>query len=866
MYFAEFYVDKNGNLVEPYAAAIAPSDKLTFSETVGYDSPAEKTVKVTNTGVNDLYAAYNLSGTSPSAFVLTTPGAMSGAVASGNSIDLKVKAAVGLEAGTYSAVLDVFVSTDSAIAGTQTGSVTSPVTQASIDLELTVSAGEKLKIVTLPTFGMEYGTTFGGATVKSKGSVKGVDTNQELVEKGSWSFADPTAAPEAGTTTASVTFTLSNPLVNGVTYERTITTDVSIDVDRKAITGTVSIGGDTAVGGILTSSAVGIIPAGAQSGLFYEWYKNDVKVASGAGVTTYTAAGASAGDMIQLKVTGTGNYTGTVASSKTEVGKIALSGAPTILHTTLTPGSILTASTGSIVPSSATLSYKWYVSGSAASIGSGDTYTLTKNELGKEVYLTAEGTGDYQGTVQSSMLSIPALAPDGMTASLAPGNASATGTWSANANGAPVTYYYKLTFKTPVVTTTFKIYTYETGSVPATDTAIVTDGATGYIFTTGGATYIDISGSGATSGASVYLVTGPAVAGSVTSGGVVTQATSGSITATSKVFSGLTNGVEYTLEVHAQNAIGTTAAVTAKATPVASTSGNRPGGGGGGGSAVTTKYTVTYDAGEHGTIAEKTEQVEKDKSPKGVKVTADEGWVFAGWSKDGKTVIDLKDIKVTGAMKLIAVYEKDDKIVIPDSVPDDLRFLQVSKGEISSGYVSGYTDGTFRPDNAITRAEVAAIVAKTINYEKEKGKSYTNTPFGDVARSEWYADDIGFVASLGVIAGYKDGTFKPNSNITRAEFVTMAMKIDRVVNSSKSFKDVSDADWYAEYVKSAAEKGYATGYLDGTFRPNNPITRAEAVTIINSIIGLEPSTGQMSFTDVPESHWAYNNIKAAAGK
>ncbi len=530
------------------------------------------------------------------------------------------------------------------------------------------------------------------------------------------------------------------------------------------------------------------------------------------------------------------------------------------------------------------------LSGTALSIKNGDTDTVTTSGsgFGDPIYVstndsivevnattgavtakavgTAEIRVSYAGDTNhnpSAQTSLTVTVYDKpiVTAIAASGDGKLDVTVTANKNGSDITQY----------NITLSGIRYTGGTTTTTTYAIK--------FTSGGAVQTVTSTSAllldrVSSAGGMLIYTDPATGttyGGVSTGSSVTTAktTTGAVytanNATGRfTIPNLINGTTYTITATAVNAAGTSDPRTITAKPaVAST--DRPSGGGGGGGSVST-YTVTYDPGDHGKVEKTTESVANGNSPKGVKVTADEGWVFAGWSKDGKTVIDLKDIKVTEAMKLIAVYEKDDKIVIPDSVPEDLRFLQVSKGEISGGYVSGYTDGTFRPDNAITRAEVAAIVAKTINYEKEKGKSYTNTPFGDVARSEWYADDIGFVASLGVIAGYKDGTFKPNSNITRAEFVTMAMKIDRVVNSGKSFKDMSDADWYAEYVKSAAEKGYATGYLDGTFRPNNPITRAEAVTIINAIIGLDPASGQISFSDVAESHWAYRNIKAAAEK
>ncbi|WP_130862504.1 S-layer homology domain-containing protein [Bacilliculturomica massiliensis] len=473
-------------------------------------------------------------------------------------------------------------------------------------------------------------------------------------------------------------------------------------------------------------------------------------------------------------------------------------------------------------------------------------------------------TANYKASDWSEAAVLHVCTVPAITKITAAGDGKLDVTITANANNGEITLYH-VTVSGIEKGTPYKEYTihYSTGGGITTGTAvltttsgIVTDASGTAIFTTGGAAYqVDRQEER-----------------TVTPTSSAVYATSGALANMS--FPNLQNGVEYTIEATAANMAGTSPVFTQKATPAVpskpSGGSGHGGGGGGGGSVETTKYTVTYDAGDHGTIAEKTEQVEKDKSPKGVKVTADEGWAFVGWSKDGKTVIDLKDIKVTGSLKLIAVYEKSDKVVIPEEMPSDLRFLQKSQNEISGGYISGYETASgkeFRPDNPISRAEVAAILSQVINYRKEDGKSYANTPFGDVNQSDWYADDLGFLASLGITAGYKDGTYRPGSNITRAEFVTMVMKINGLdEKASSTFSDVSGSDWYAEYVKSAAAGGFVGGYTDGTFRPNNPITRAEAVTIINALLGLEPGQGELLFTDVAESHWAADQIRTASNK
>ena len=114
--------------------------------------------------------------------------------------------------------------------------------------------------------------------------------------------------------------------------------------------------------------------------------------------------------------------------------------------------------------------------------------------------------------------------------------------------------------------------------------------------------------------------------------------------------------------------------------------------------------------------------------------------------------------------------------------------------------------------------------------------------------------------------GYSDGSFGPDNTITRAEFVTMAMRFAGVSSTAgkAGFPDVDSAHWAAGYIASAVNGGYISGYPDGSFGPNNQITRAEAVTILNKIRGCASLDQGKSFTDVPVSHWAYKAITAAA--
>lgn len=179
-------------------------------------------------------------------------------------------------------------------------------------------------------------------------------------------------------------------------------------------------------------------------------------------------------------------------------------------------------------------------------------------------------------------------------------------------------------------------------------------------------------------------------------------------------------------------------------------------------------------------------------------------------------------------------------------------------------YISGYDDGTFRPDSSITRAEVAQMLCNISG----GGFSGQGSRFCDISDGDWYFVPVMYLEDAGVVSGYSDGTFKPNSGITRAEFVTLVEKYANLASGGEArFSDVNKGHWAYEYIAAVEQAGYIGGYGDGTFRPDGALTRAEAVTIINAMLGNEagqtPAGAEMSFSDVPSSHWAYFEILTA---
>ena len=179
-------------------------------------------------------------------------------------------------------------------------------------------------------------------------------------------------------------------------------------------------------------------------------------------------------------------------------------------------------------------------------------------------------------------------------------------------------------------------------------------------------------------------------------------------------------------------------------------------------------------------------------------------------------------------------------------------------------FLVGYTDGTFGPERNMTRAEVTTMFARLLTEQIEADKTYSN-PFSDVPKGCWAANYIGHMQQFGIINGYSDGSFRPDAPVTRAEFAAIASRFEKLTEGSKSFTDVPDTYWAARYIDFAATRGWVTGYSDGTFKPEDPITRAEVAAATCRL--LERSADQSyirshlkelrTFADMTESHWAY---------
>ena len=307
--------------------------------------------------------------------------------------------------------------------------------------------------------------------------------------------------------------------------------------------------------------------------------------------------------------------------------------------------------------------------------------------------------------------------------------------------------------------------------------------------------------------------------------------------------------------------------------PVATSSGSSSSGGssgGGGGSSSSVSATNVKVVDKDG----KNVSVTKSTTNDGITLTLPSGTALDGTNYYTITVTDSKgsakaDYSVTLKDKngntVSGTTDKNGQLILPP----------VSEHEL---YIVGYEDGEFKPENNMTRAEAAAIFARNISERKGENISGSKSSFTDVSSSLWYANYVAYLEKYDIIVGYDDGTFKPEEHITRAEFLTMCVRFyslfDKVSSgNSNKFTDVSSSHWAYKFINNATAMDWIKGYADGTFKPDNNITRAEVVAIVNRVTDREADTEYVNknlsslnhFRDLMDkTYWAYYDIIEAA--
>ena len=198
------------------------------------------------------------------------------------------------------------------------------------------------------------------------------------------------------------------------------------------------------------------------------------------------------------------------------------------------------------------------------------------------------------------------------------------------------------------------------------------------------------------------------------------------------------------------------------------------------------------------------------------------------------------------------------------------------------GYIIGYpvdyytgeatTDQTkkpVRPEGKITRAEVATIYFRMLTDESRTKFWSQSSGYSDVKTGDWFNNAVSTLSKAGIIAGYEDGSFRPNGYITRAEFATIAARFfDVTYNGKDLFPDIS-GHWAKDYINQAANKGFVNGYEDGTFKPDRNITRAEAVTLVNRTLDRHPDKNHFTKDmlvwpdNMDQTKWYYADMQEA---
>ena len=227
-----------------------------------------------------------------------------------------------------------------------------------------------------------------------------------------------------------------------------------------------------------------------------------------------------------------------------------------------------------------------------------------------------------------------------------------------------------------------------------------------------------------------------------------------------------------------------------------------------------------------------------------VQTTSQSRYTFSGWRINGvgDVVTEIKDIQQD--VKLIGVWTRRSSgggggsskptVDIPDDVPTGLN------GDDHFAYIVGYPNGNVEPNGNITRAEVATIFFRLLTEEVRTANSTQSNSLSDVTRGQWFNHAVSTLSSMGIVKGHNDGTFAPNAPITRAEFAAIAARFDdKNTDTSSKFTDIA-SHWAKNEIGIAANKGWINGYPDGTFRPNQCITRAEAMTLVNRVLNRLP--------------------------
>ena len=298
----------------------------------------------------------------------------------------------------------------------------------------------------------------------------------------------------------------------------------------------------------------------------------------------------------------------------------------------------------------------------------------------------------------------------------------------------------------------------------------------------------------------------------------------------------------------------------------------------------TLTYNVTGDLPEGYTaptaqsmlVGSKYTVAEVPESETGTKDGVNGTFSFSGWSLTEGGAQITGEQELTGDVTLYGVWTFTKKsssgghrpsnppVTIPDDVPTGLN------GKDHYAYVVGYPDGMVYPQKNITRAEVATIFFRLLEDETREANMTKSNSYNDMKDGAWYTCAVSTLSKMGIIKGYEDGSFKPDASISRAEFAAIAARFDPDGDTTPAtFSDVS-SHWAKDEISIAANHGWIKGYEDGSFKPDQKITRAETMTLVNRVLKRLPETKDDLHKDMKtwpdnqnESAWFYLAVQEA---
>lgn len=294
------------------------------------------------------------------------------------------------------------------------------------------------------------------------------------------------------------------------------------------------------------------------------------------------------------------------------------------------------------------------------------------------------------------------------------------------------------------------------------------------------------------------------------------------------------------------------------------------------------QYTLRFDAnGGEGTMEKLTYTHGQDQSLTKCGFTR-AGYDFLGWAtaENGNVAYhDQQSLSITQDTTLYAVWKQQPNqggsggghhnSGGTQEKPDETPPTTLNDTD-HYAYIVGYEDGTIRPNGHITRAEAATVFFRLLTDKARDANLTDRSPYPDVSAGAWYNKAIATLSRMGILSGYEDGSFRPNATVTRAEFAAMAARFDTEAKPVDTpFTDLTGC-WAADEIAKAYGKGWVNGYGDNTFRPNGPITRAEAVTLINRVLRRLPETDkdllpdERTWPDNPETFWGYLALQEAS--